>query len=67
MYEVLVYFTDLQDNNFAYNVGDTFPREGKKVTKSRVNELLGSKNKRGIPLIKLVEEEPEEKPKRGKK
>lgn len=67
MYKVIEYFTDLQDNNYAYKAGDQFPRKGKKVSKSRVDELLGSSNRRGYPLIELVEEKPEEKPKRGKK
>lgn len=53
-YKVIKYFTDLQDNNFAYHVGDTYPREGKDVSPSRIAELAGSDNKRGIPLIELV-------------
>jgi hypothetical protein len=36
-------------------VGDTYPREGVKVEKERVEELAGNTNKRGIPLIKKVE------------
>ena len=31
-YRVIRFFTDLQDNGFAYNVGDKFPRDGKAVT-----------------------------------
>lgn len=55
-YEVIRYFTDLQDNDFAYRVGDAFPRSGKDVSQSRIDELLGSGNKQGRPLIKAVEE-----------
>lgn len=55
-YKVIRYFTDLQDNDFAYHVGDSFPREGKDVSPSRIAELAGSDNKRGVPLIELVEE-----------
>lgn len=62
MYRVIKYFTDLQDNDFAYNEGDIFPREGKQVTPDRIKELSGTQNKRGIPLIEEVRgaEEPEE-------
>ncbi len=56
MYEVIHYFTDLQDNRHAYNVGDIFPRDGLKVTEERLAELSGSNNKQGKPLIEKVEE-----------
>ena len=55
-YEVIRYFTDLQDNNHAYTAGDIFPREGLVVTPSRIAELSGKYNKQHTPLIKLVEE-----------
>ena len=54
MYKVIEYFTDLQDDNFAYNVGDAFPREGKKVSAERLTELSTSANLRGVPLIEEV-------------
>lgn len=54
MYVVKVYFTDLQDNNHVYNVGDKFPRDGKAVTPDRIKELSGTQNKRGIALIEEV-------------
>ncbi|MGX7232209.1 hypothetical protein ACWODG_05540 [Enterococcus italicus] len=53
-YKVIEDFTDLQDNGHIYRTGDLFPRAGK-VRKSRINELLSDKNKRGKPLIKEVE------------
>ena len=56
MYKVINYFADLQDNNFAYEVGDTFPRAGLEVTEERLAELSGSNNKQGKPLIAKVEE-----------
>lgn len=56
MYKVLKYFTDLQDNNHAYNVGDEFPRKGLEVAEERLAELAGCNNKQGQPLIQLVEE-----------
>ena len=69
MYRVIDYFTDLQDNGHAYNVGDIFPREGVEVSAERLEELSSVNNKRGKALIELVqstaqntaEEEPAEK------
>lgn len=55
-YEVIKYFTDLQDNSHPYNVGDIFPRQGKVVTEARIAELSGSNNKQHTPLIKKVAE-----------
>lgn len=54
MFRVIEFFTDLQDGNHAYNVGDTFPREGVTVTADRIKELSGTQNKRGIALIEEV-------------
>lgn len=51
MYEVIKYFTDLEDDNFAYHVGDTYPREGKEVTMERINALLSGNNKRNAKFI----------------
>lgn len=55
-YRVIKFFTDLQDNNHPYNVGDTFPREGAKASKKRLAELSSDKNKQGKVLIVKVEE-----------
>lgn len=54
MYRVTKYFTDLQDNGYAYNEGDTFPRDGMTVTADRIKELSTSANRRGIALIEEV-------------
>jgi hypothetical protein len=56
MYRVIKYFTDLQDNNHEYNVGDIYPHNKKKASASRIKELATDKNRRGIPLIEKVEE-----------
>lgn len=61
MYKVIEFFTDLHDMDYPYNVGDPFPREGISVTEERLAELSGSNNKRGIPLIKQIEEAPKVK------
>lgn len=59
MYEVIHYFTDLQDDNYPYNVGDIFPRDGLKVGEERLKELSSSNNRQKKPLIKLVKEKNE--------
>lgn len=56
MYKVIVKFTDLKDNNYAYAVGDVFPRTGVEASKERLTELSTSANRRGFPLIEKVEE-----------
>ena len=63
MYKVIKSFTDLQDNNHAYYVGDTFPHDGVEVDDKRIAELASDKNRLGVPLI----EEIAEKPKRTRK
>lgn len=78
MYRVIKYFTDLQDNEHAYNVGDVYPRKGVVVTGERIAELASAENKQHTPLIEAVDEpeaeapaedtaEAEEKPKRTRK
>ena len=57
MYKVIKTFTDLQDGNYKYITGDTYPRNGLKVSKKRIEELSTTKNRRGIILIEEVEEE----------
>ena len=54
MYKVIKLFTDLQDDNFKYEVGDEYPRVGLEVTDERIAELSGKNNKQGVPLIKKV-------------
>ena len=70
MFRVIKHFTDMQDGNFAYNVGDEFPRKGMSVLPSRINELASDKNRQGCPLIEEIpdiEEAPEKKTKSTKK
>ena len=56
MYRVIKSFTDLQDNNYAYYVGDTFPHNGVEVGAERISELASDKNLQGVPLIERVAE-----------
>lgn len=55
-YRVIHYFTDLQDLDYPYKVGDVFPRQGLSVSEERLKELSSDANKRGMPLIELVTE-----------
>ena len=64
MYRVIEYFEDLQDGGRSYNVGDVFPHGNKTVTDERLAELSSNKNRRRIPLIKMVDEPKAEKPKK---
>ena len=60
----------MQDNNFAYQVGDKYPRKGMSVLPSRIRELATEKNRQGVPLIEEipdVENKPEKKTKSTKK
>lgn len=56
MYEVIRDFTDLQDNEYPYNVGDIFPRDGLEVSRERLSELSGRNNLQRKPLIKKIEQ-----------
>ena len=81
-YEVLEYFTDLQDGNYEYKVGDVYPHAGYTPTEKRINDLASDNNVRNHPIIKAisdktetletvetsaVEESAEEKPKKRNK
>ena len=63
---MIKHFIDLQDNNYKYDVGDTYPRKGLNVLQSRINELASDKNLQKIPLIEEIPEA-EEKPKKKTK
>lgn len=56
MYKVIKTFTDLQDNNYKYGVGDEYPRSGLKVSKKRIEELSTTNNRRGCVFIIPVED-----------
>lgn len=69
-YKVIKAFTDMQDNNYAYDpknpARNTYPRKGLNVLQSRINELASSKNRQGCPLIEEIPEA-EETPKKKSK
>jgi uncharacterized protein (DUF2249 family) len=55
-FTVLHAFTDLQDKDKVYNVGDSYPKPAnKKVSDKRIEELSTDKNKQGKALIQEVE------------
>lgn len=54
-YVVTRYFTDAQDNEYAYHEGDIYPREGHTVSDARIKDLLSGNNFQRIALIKRVE------------
>ena len=63
-YKVIKHFTDMQDNNFAYQVGDEYPRKGMSVLPSRIKELAGKKHRQGCPVIEEIDDtKPEKKSK----
>jgi hypothetical protein len=53
-YRAITYFTDLQDHNHPYNVGDKFPREGLEVDEMRIKELSTPFNIRNEVMIEEV-------------
>lgn len=61
MYRVLKTFHDMQDNNYFYEQGKPYPREGVSVLPSRIKELASKENRMGEPLIEKIEDEPKPK------
>lgn len=54
MYVAIEGFTDAQDGRHEYKPGDRYPRPGLEVAAQRVEELAGSGNRRGRPVIALA-------------
>lgn len=50
-YEVIRYFTDAQDKDYAYHEGDIYPRDGINPTEQRINDLLSGNNFQRVALI----------------
>ena len=48
-YKAKITFRDLQDNEYVYQIGDVYPREGYEPSEERVVEVL---EKGGIELVK---------------
>lgn len=47
---------DLEDNEYVYKKGDSYPREGLEVSKKRIKELSSEKNKIGKILIQKIQD-----------
>jgi hypothetical protein len=60
MYKVITAFNDLQDNNYPYSVGATYPRNGVTVSEKRLAELASANNRRKTPMIEKVAEKKSE-------
>lgn len=60
-YKVIHYFTDLQDFNHPYKVGDIFPRKGLSVSDERIRELSSKNNRQGKILIEKLDDDFEQK------
>ena len=65
-YKVIKHFVDLQDKNYSYDVGDTYPRKGLSVLPSRIKELASNKNLQKTPLIEEIPEAEEKTKKKSK-
>ena len=59
MYKVVKRFFDLRTNQ-SYSVGDTYPHGGGEVDAERLEELAGTTNKLGVPLIVKIGEKPKQ-------
>ena len=53
-YEVIRFFTDAQDNEYAYREGDIYPRAGLTVSDARIKDLLSGNNFQRVALIRRV-------------
>lgn len=60
-YRVISYFTDLQDGEHVYKVGDAYPRAGMDAAEERVKELAGNENLQGRALIEAIDDEEKSK------
>lgn len=65
-YRTVTAFMDMKDNGYVYCSDDRYPRDGLEPTQERIEELAGSNNKRGMPLIEAVKEEESEGEKKEK-
>lgn len=54
-FEVIYNFTDSQDKNKKYKVGDSYPTPAnKKISEERLASLLSADNKLGRPVIREI-------------
>ena len=65
MYNVLLTFADFHDDKFIYHSGENYPREGYTPEQARIDELSGSENAFGKPIIAEIAEKKTTKKKKG--
>ena len=75
-YRAVKDFADARDSYYVYKAGDSFPRKGVAVSPKRIEELVGTSNRLGVPLIEEVrekeveelvaEQKPQRKPRKAK-
>lgn len=56
-YKVIKKFKDTKHDGRIYDVGDTYPADGFKATKTRTDELVSKKNKYKTPFLEEVKKE----------
>jgi hypothetical protein len=56
-YKVVRRFKDLKHGGHIYEVGDVYPKKGKRTSNARIEELAKGKNKYNQIYIKEVEKE----------
>ncbi|MDU7042262.1 MAG: Rho termination factor N-terminal domain-containing protein [Actinomyces sp.] len=54
LYKVITRFKDADDDNYLYEVGDLYPREGYYPTDKRIDELSTTNNRRNVVGIELI-------------
>lgn len=56
-YNVLETFKETNHGGIVYKKGDTYPKEGQKTSKKRIEELTTDKNKYKRPFLEEVKED----------
>lgn len=54
LYKVITRFKDADDDNYLYEVGDLYPREGYYPTDKRIDELSTTNNRRNVVGIEPI-------------
>lgn len=60
-YKVVREFKEMKHEGHVYEVGDSYPKEGEKASKARLEELSTTKNKYKKVYIEEIVQAPEDK------
>lgn len=60
-YKVVREFKEMKHDGHVYEVGDSYPKEGEKASKARLEELSTTKNKYKKVYIEEVVQAPKDK------